>query len=100
VPRSAEAARDEAVERVAQPAGVPSWVNRVLAVVRLFDRGRSFTADDLWMILGPDRPAEPRALGAALVAARQEGLARPTGQYRKSERVNRHAGPVAIWTRL
>jgi hypothetical protein len=99
---AARAARDQALDAVASPSGVGSWINAVLKLIRSYPRGRRFTTDTLWVELRQElvaRPSEPRAMGAAMVAARREGLATPTGDYEKSARVVNHARPVAIWVR-
>jgi len=92
----AEEARDEAVARAAFGAG--DWIVRARDAVQLVALARfDFTSDEVWDTLGEDRPDEPRALGSVMKAMARDGLIRPTGEYRKSARVDCHARPVAVW---
>ena len=92
----AEEARDEALARV--EAGAGDWVQRARDAVTMVALARfDFTTDDVWDALGEDRPAEPRALGAVMKQLAAEGRIRATGEYRKSQRVDCHARPVAVW---
>ena len=92
----AEEARDEALARV--EAGAGDWVQRARDTVLMVSLARfDFTTDDVWDVLGEDRPAEPRALGAVMKQLALEGRIRATGEYRKSCRVDCHARPVAVW---
>jgi hypothetical protein len=92
----AEEARDEALARAAFGAG--DWIGRArVAVERVAVTRFDFTSDEVWDLLGEDRPDEPRALGSVMKAMARDGLIRQTGQYRKSGRVDCHARPVAVW---
>jgi hypothetical protein len=93
----AEEARDEAIARV--EANAPErWLQRAHDTVQLIALARfDFTTDHVWDALGDDRPAEPRALGAVMKAMARDGKIRATGEYRKSERADCHARPVAVW---
>lgn len=89
------ALRDKAIERT-RAANV-GWVANVVSWIRLRTRGDTFTTDDLWAVFA--HPPEPRAMGAAIKAARVEGLIIAEGVYRKSTRAECHARPVAVWRR-
>lgn len=93
----AEDARDEAIARV--EANAPeSWLQRAKDTVTMVSLARfDFTTDDVWEVMGEDRPSEPRALGAVMKAMAKDGVIRATGEYRKSVRVGCHARPVAVW---
>jgi hypothetical protein len=92
----AEEARDEAVARAGLGAG--DWIGRARGAVQSVALARfDFTSDEVWDVLGDDRPDEPRALGAVMKAMARDGLIRATGEYRKSARVDCHARPVAVW---
>ena len=93
----AEAARDTALARV-QLAN-EDWVDHAVETVRwLAKQGQPFTTDDVWAHV-TYRPAEPRAMGAAMRVASSIGIARATGRYVKSKRVACHARPVMVWER-
>jgi hypothetical protein len=93
----AEDARDEAIARV-QANAPESWLLRARNTVALVSLSRfDFTTDDVWEVMGDDRPFEPRALGAVMKGMAREGKIRATGEYRKSDRVDCHARPVAVW---
>jgi hypothetical protein len=90
-------ARDEAIARV--EAHAPErWLERARDTVLSVAGTRfDFTTDQVWDALGEDRPVEPRALGAVMKAMARDGKIRATGEYRKSDRVDCHARPVAVW---
>lgn len=90
----AEAARDEALARVAQSQ--QSWMRQNWStLVMLARHAGEFTTDDLWACV--TRPPEPRAMGHAVKAMQKKGLIEPTGRYRKSLEVSCHARPKAVW---
>jgi len=92
---------EEAKERAISIAGdnAPGgWVERAREAVRSVAMSRfDFTTDHVWDVLGEDRPPEPRALGSVLKQLAREGRIRQTGEYRKSDRVENHRRPVAVW---
>jgi hypothetical protein len=94
-----EQAADEAIARVGANAD-PGWLRKAQeAIYLLMDEG-PFTTDDVWAVLNDwyvKPPREPRAMGAAMRIAQQEGWIVATGNYRKSERVECHGRPVMIW---
>ena len=74
------------------------WMTRAREAVRVVAMSRfDFTTDHVWEVLGEDRPPEPRALGSVLKQLAREGRIRQTGEYRKSDRVENHRRPVAVW---
>lgn len=98
-----EQRRDSAIERVATPALSAAFILCVVGLVRSMPVGLEFTTDDVWEIAAKRSwivPAEPRAIGAAIVRASKEGLIASTGAYQKSRRPDCHARPVAIWRRV
>lgn len=110
-----EVARDAAVAKCEESS--PGWIELIVSFVRGMVGGFEFTTDDLWERDArfregeasaraarasnhvPPSPNDPRAMGAALIAARRDGLISATGGYRKSTRPECHARPVAIWRR-
>lgn len=97
--RAAFAARDDAIDRVDQAAD-PAWKDAALAAVRrVAARQVELITDDVWAELG-DGPAEPRAMGPVMLAARRLGLVEPTDRTRQADRVVNHARPQRIWRSL
>ena len=90
----AETARDQAIALTGTANA--DFVAAIVAWIRDVDVGYAFTTDDLWSRFV--HPPEPRAMGAAIVAARRAGLIRAAG-YVKSTRKECHARPVARWER-
>lgn len=100
-----EAARDEAIDRVEDHAREDWMIAAIDAIVKLSNTfpEDGFCGDDVWELLDTwnvPRPHEGRAMGAAMRTAGLQKLIRPTGVYRKSKRVERHAGPMMIWKRV
>ncbi|MGW8630575.1 hypothetical protein [Streptomyces sp. NPDC055793] len=92
--KAAEAARDEAMERVYESAA-DEWKAKAHAtVIAVADSLGEFTVDDLWDA-GLDKPAEPRAMGPILRKAARDGFIRQTGNYAKSR--YRNATPIPVW---
>lgn len=94
-PAQAAAARDAAIATAA--AGAPeAWTANARALVRqLADAGAEFTTDDLWTRL--PQPPEPRAMGAVMTWAADQGLVVATDRTRPSTRPECHARPVRVW---
>lgn len=88
--------RDEALERL-EDGRAKTWVHTALQAIRDLDHGKMFTTDTLWAKL--PTPAEPRAMGAAVMQAHKQGLIHKTGNYRKSSRSECHSRPIQIWIR-
>jgi hypothetical protein len=99
----AEAARDEAINRVEANAD-HVWLTGATEAVRMLARTRDeFTTDDVWNRLdnaGYQPPHEPRAMGAVMRQAARDGLVVKTDRVRNSVRVECHARPVAVWASL
>lgn len=90
-----EAARDDALARVAAAAPSP-WLDQARAVVRELAADQpEFTSDDVWARL--PHPPEPRALGAVIRALAAEGSIVNTGRTRRSTRPECHANPKTVW---
>ena len=62
--------------------------------------GRQFTSDDLVEACGLPRASGPNpnnAVGAFPSGMARKGRIRDTGQWVKSQRVQRHSGKVSVW---
>jgi len=91
--------RDATIDKLASAYG--PWVFKVISYIRRMSPGRVFTTDEVWTWLrqgGKPDPAEPRAMGAAIMNASREGLIEHQG-YRISRRSVCHNRPVSIWRR-
>ena len=96
--RAAAAARDKAVEDAR--IGAYDWIDFAMAAIRsVAARGKPFTTDDVWELLG-EHPAEPRAMGAAMTRARHEKLCKASQEWRLSSRVACHRRPLRVWIPL
>lgn len=94
-----EALRDAAIDRVEEHAE-PDWLAHAAAAIRIAAAAGEFTTDDVWRILderGLDRPRERRAMGAAMRAARRDGVVEPTDRMRPTSRPEGHRNPKRIW---
>lgn len=96
--QAAEAARDLAVQHAADGAGEDWMLNALYAIRRVAEAKATFTTDDLWVHIDP--PSEPRAMGAAMVEARRQGLCEPTDRTKRSHRRACHARPLRVWQSL
>lgn len=97
---SGPAKRDAALDRLAAKHG--AWIDKVVTAIRWFSPGTTFTTDRLWNLCalhGWGDPPEPRAMGAAIIAAKRAGLIASTGRHELSTRPQCHARPVTIWSR-
>lgn len=94
----AKAERDEAVRRV-QDAAELSWLARAQeAISECAASMETFTVDDVQArMVGTPPPREGRAMGAAMVWARRNGLIEATGDYRPSVQPQCHANPRQVW---
>lgn len=96
-PAAGDARRDEAIERVALPVPAQEWIDHAVGVIRVLARECDrFTTDDVWMRVD-HRPPEPRAMGAAMMAAKAAGVIAPTMEYVLSQRPDCHRRPVRVW---
>jgi hypothetical protein len=93
--QAAEAARDEAMQRVYESASDEWKAQAHATIIAVADSLGEFTVDDLWDA-GLVKPEEPRAMGPVLRKAAGEGFIRTTGQYRKSR--YRNATPIPVWS--
>lgn len=96
----AEAARDEAIDRVEANAD-RIWTEGALEAVRGLALCRDeFTTDDVWdrlEVAGYDLPRERRAMGAVMRQAARDRLVVKSDRVVNSRRVECHARPVAVW---
>lgn len=82
-------------------AADPRWVPMARWVLEQYiAHGQPFTADDVWGFLTDlnVHTSEPRALGAIIKCAAQDGRIRRVG-YVQSSRKQRHAAPIAQWVK-
>lgn len=97
----ARAARDAAIERAATGAG-DDWIGEAIECIERVARAcAEFTTDDVWRAgLRAPPGGEPRALGAAMTAARRARLCERTNRTRCTDRVVAHRRPATIWRSL
>jgi hypothetical protein len=91
-----ERLRDEAIARVE----VGTLSEFVCDTIARWPSGWYFTTDDIWPLV-PDHlvPREPRAMGAAMVRARNRGLCQETPNFQPTRRPRAHKSPQRIWVR-
>lgn len=95
----ARQARDEAIERARINAD-ESWKARALeAVYQTACKHEYFASDDVWQE-GLEKPREPRAMGAVMLAAVRIGYCRPTDSYRPTSNVSQHHQPIRVYRSL
>lgn len=98
-----EANKEAALERVERGAD-PKWMAMASSAISGLSRRRaSLTTDDVWAALsaaGAPACREPRAMGAAMRAAKARGLIQPTYLYAPSDRPSCNRRPVRIWRSL
>lgn len=96
-PRAREA-RDAALERVEAHAAPDFNSLARAAIERVARRRPAFIVDEVWKELGATAPThEKRAMGAAMQAARREGVIEPTESFEASAQVQCHANPRRVW---
>jgi hypothetical protein len=93
-------ARDAAIEAVGR--GAPPEVREVLAdaIRRVAHDRRTLTTDDVWARVPTEyrESADPRVIGAAMVAAAREGIIeRLPGVFLASDMVRCHRRPKQVW---
>jgi len=100
--REGERRKTEAIDRVERAH--KEFVDQAVGLVfQLAQEVDEFTTDDLWAALDRlmiDRPPEPRAIGAAMRAAKAAGYAEPTDRTKLSLRPCCHRRPVRVWRSL
>jgi len=97
--RAAQAAKEEAMERVELHAD-EDWKMAAEVAVRLVARrGRPFTTDEVVELLTQSNVTthDLRALGPIMRNALREGLVEESGLWRKSSLVSCHRRPKAVW---
>lgn len=97
-PAAAKAARDSAIDQVAQGASAEWMAAAIQAVRDVAHKRETFTTDALWALI--PQPREPRALGPAMQQARRYQLCEPTDMTRCSGRTACHARPLRVWRSL
>jgi len=91
--------RDEAIARVENGSfsqAVANWVEDCVIP------GARFTTDDIWEYLEREHvptPDEPRAMGAAIMAAQRRKLCTPTSEFIPTRRKQAHKSPQRVWVR-
>jgi hypothetical protein len=93
--KTGEQLRDEAINQVEDNANAAWLEEAVNAIAYLSEVEDYITADSVWDLVGS--PREPRAMGAAFRIAKKQKLIAPTDTYKKSNRPQRHAGPMRVW---
>ena len=96
---TAQAAKDDAIERVSKHAN-PQWKAMAMTTAENLARAlQEFTTDDVWFVMGTmgSLTHEPRAMGAITTEAKRRGWIEPTGRYVQSQRKECHARPVLVW---
>ena len=75
----------------------PDWLDLAVAAIRtVAEKQPTMTSDDAWA-QGLPEPPEPRAMGAAFVRARAEGIIDRTGLTRASDRGTNNARHLRVW---
>ena len=98
-PPTPKEATDEAVERVRENAD-NAWMARATAAVEeagAKSHSGTFTTDDVWDILGEDKPHEPRAMGAVMRSLAKQGVIQSEAAYTTSRRPECHRRPIRLW---
>lgn len=87
----------ESVER-----HVPDWYRDAFAsAVEGFQRGRTFTVEDVREIVGdPPNSVSANCMGSLMVMLGRKKLAKKTGFYVKAKRECMHATDLACWIKL
>jgi hypothetical protein len=95
---------DEAIDRAGRHADADWMLTVANAILRVAQATREFTTDAIWSYLDRYHPQatthDRRAMGAALRAARADGIIDPTGRYAISTRPVCHRNPKRVWTSL
>lgn len=97
---TAEALRDEAIER-ADRAADDEWKLAAAEAIRyVAERRAEFTTDAVWYVLerdGVEPPREPRAIAGVLRRVVAEGAIEATGRRVNSTLPRGHARPVMVY---
>jgi hypothetical protein len=100
---TADAAKKEAMQRVAANASV-SWLSAAKHAGVLVARRRAeFTTDPIWKVLelqGVQPPHEPRAMGPVMDALVKSGICVKTDRVRPSVRPECHRRPLTVYRSL
>ena len=84
--------------KVVEQAANQEWHKAATARVRYLCQTRvEWTGDDVWQGLENVHTKEPRALGAVIRHAAEDGWCSPSGEYIRSSRKQNHGRPVAKW---
>jgi tRNA(Arg) A34 adenosine deaminase TadA len=94
-----EQAKQEALQMVA--TGNEAWLDKAISQIELVAKEKlEFTTDDVWAAItkaGLGLPGEMRAMGMAIVRAKNDGVMRDTGRYIKSNRPVCHRRPIPVY---
>lgn len=97
----ASAARDDGIERSTSRVSDEWWAAARRAIQHAASKNPDgFTVDDVQdalAMLSIDPPAEGRAMGAAMTAAKKSGLIVPTDVFRTGRQPKSHANPRRVW---
>lgn len=93
-------ARDDALDALERHRKLAiGRLNRAIRACARLANGGTFSTDDVWAFLGDGAESigEPRAMGAAMRMAAEEGLIEATNEFRPSDRPACHRRPVRLW---
>lgn len=97
----AKGARDHAIAEVAAGAAESFWDVAIETIYQVARVRATFVIDDVWAARATWPPTnDRRAMGAAMLQAKREGLIIPTSDFRSTAQVFRHAAPVRVWRSL
>jgi hypothetical protein len=78
-----------------------SWIDRTVSKgMTLAQTRKEFTTDDVWVVVGDDRPPEPRLMGTVMRQLVRDKIIEKGDILRTSVRASRHRGYVANWKSL
>lgn len=97
----AKAARNDALAEVEINAAEAFYETAQLTIALVARVRPTFIIDDVWAARS-SWPAthDRRAMGAAMLQAKRDGLIMPTDDFRLTAQVLRHAAPVRVWRSL
>lgn len=78
-----------------------AYKRKFIEAIEGFNRGRSFTVEDVREIVGdPPEEAHYNCFGALTRSAACRGLMRKTGMFVNAKRASLHSSQLAVWVRL
>lgn len=97
----ARAGEDRKERGHANALGARAFQVRVAAALRVAQRQKFFTTDDVWVEVGsvPEGHDAPSAMGSVMRHLSQTKVIRWTGTWRRSNRPEQHRKDIKVWTR-